>query len=84
MSILLKGFVLGTGMSFVGFVIYLFVFMSREASQHNGAGTIGVDPVTLIQHVFLRSPLFYAAFLGAIAIGCFVVAYWPSRGIPAS
>jgi hypothetical protein len=36
-------------------------------------GEIAFDFLALLRHVFLQSPLFYAAFIGALLIGCSLV-----------
>lgn len=83
---ILKGILLGTAMFVTGFVLYLVAFMWRKASDYPkptaGQGETGFEVFTLVQHVFLHSPLFYAAFVGALLIGCSIVAFWPLRGVP--
>jgi hypothetical protein len=77
---ILKGVLLGAGMFAAGFLLYLMAFvwkMSWHDPNPDTDQTSGFDALTLVQHVFLHSPLFYAAFLGALLIGCATVAFWP-------
>ena len=80
--LILKGTVIGTGMFVLGFAVYLIAFIWRESSNYPkptaGQGALDIDVFTLVRHVFLTSPLFYAALIGAIVIGWSVVAFWPS------
>jgi hypothetical protein len=69
----------------VGFVLCIAAFMWRKTRYHPkpsaGQEEMDFDALTLVRHVFLHSSLFYAAFVGALFIGCAVVAFWPSIGI---
>jgi hypothetical protein len=51
--------------------------MWRKPSQYpkpgDRGGEIAFDFLALLRHVFLQSPLFYAAFIGALLIGCSLV-----------
>ncbi len=82
---ILKGLVLGAGIFVLGFAVYLVAFVWRESSNAPkplaGQAAVGIDVFTLVRHVFLTSPLFYAALLGTIVIGWSIVAFWPSKGI---
>lgn len=80
---ILKGAILGIGMFVFGFAVYVMAFMWWESSNYPtptaGRGTVGFDVFTLVRHVFLSSPLFYAVLIGAIVIGWSIVAFWPMR-----
>jgi hypothetical protein len=69
----------------VSFVLLMAAFIWRKSLYHPkrsaGQEEIDFDVLTLVQHVFLHSPLFYAAFVGALLLGCSIVAFWPSMGI---
>jgi hypothetical protein len=69
----------------VSFVLLMVAFIWRKSLYHPkrsaGQEEIDFDVLTLVQHVFLHSPLFYAAFVGALLIGCSIVAFWPSMGM---
>jgi cytochrome c biogenesis factor len=81
---ILKGVLLGAGMFAAGFMLYLAAFSGKMAWHDPNPSTdqtAGFDASTLVQHVFLHSPLFYAAFVGALLIGCAMVAFWPSGRI---
>ena len=83
---ILKGVLLGAGMFAAGFLVYLMAFVWKKSSEDPNPDTdqtSGFDALTLVQHVFLHSPLFYAAFLGALLIGCATVAFWPGGRIQA-
>jgi hypothetical protein len=80
--LILKGTILGIGMFVFGFAVYVMAFMwesSNYPTPTAGRGPVGSDVLTLVQHVFLPSPLFYAALIGAIVIGWSIVAFWPTR-----
>jgi hypothetical protein len=81
--LILKGAILGIGMFVFGFAVYVMAFMWWESSNYPtptaGRGTVGFDVFTLVRHVFLSSPLFYAALIAAIVIGWSIVAFWPTR-----
>jgi hypothetical protein len=81
--LILKGTILGIGVFVLGFAVYLMAFMWWESSTYPmptaGRGAVGFYVLTLVQHVFLSSPLFYAALIGAIVIGWSIVAFWPTR-----
>lgn len=77
---ILKGVLLGAGMFAAGFMLFLVAFawkMSSHDPNPSTDQTAGFDAFTLVQHLFLHSPLFYAAFAGALLIGCAMVAFWP-------
>lgn len=82
---LLKGILVGMSIFVIGFILYLAVFAWRKparfAKSGDPGGEIAFDFFTLLRYVFLQSPLFYAAFLGALLIGFSLVTYWPSQGI---
>jgi hypothetical protein len=74
---LLKGILVGMSIFAIGFILYLAICMWRKPSLYPKAGDpggeIAFDFFTLLRHVFLQSPLFYAAFVGALLIGCSLV-----------
>jgi hypothetical protein len=76
---LLKGILVGMSIFVIGFVLYLGVFPWRKPSQYPTPGDrgreIAFDLFTLLRHVFLQSPLFYAAFVAALLIGCSLVSF---------
>jgi hypothetical protein len=81
---ILKGVLLGVGMFAAGFMLYLVAFavkMSSRDPNPDTSQTAGFDAITLVQHVFLHRPLFYAAFVCTLLIGCAMVAFWPSGRI---
>lgn len=72
---MLKGLLVGTSIFATGFILYLAIWW-RKPSQYpkpGDRGEIAFDFFTLLRHVFLESPLFYAAFVGALLIGCSLV-----------
>jgi hypothetical protein len=81
--LIFKGAILGIGLFVFGFAVYVMAFMWWESSNYPtptaGRGAVGFDVFTLVRHVFLSSPLFYAALIGAIVIGWSIVAFWPTR-----
>jgi hypothetical protein len=80
-----KGILLGTAMFVVGFVLLMATFIRRKTLYHPkpsaGQEEIDFDVSTLVRHVFLHSPLFYAAFVGALLIGCSIATFWPSLSL---
>lgn len=74
---LLKGILVGMSIFATGFILYLAICMWRKPSQSpqpgDRGGEIAFDFFALLRHVFLQSPLFYAAFVGALLIGCSLV-----------
>jgi hypothetical protein len=74
---LLKGTLVGMSIFVIGFMLYLAICACRKRSQYSKpgdrGGEIAFDFFTLLRHVFLESPLFYAAFVGALLIGCSLV-----------
>ena len=77
---LLKGILVGMSIFVIGFALYLALFtwrkplQYRKPSEREGAETT-FDFFALLRHVFLQSPLFYAAFLGALLLGCSLVTF---------
>jgi hypothetical protein len=81
---ILKGVLLGAGMFAACFMLYLVAFvwkMFSHDSNRSADQSSGFDAFTLVRHAFLHSPLFYAAFIGTLLIGCAMVAFWPSGRI---
>ncbi|MFZ0521651.1 MAG: hypothetical protein WAN14_06220 [Candidatus Acidiferrales bacterium] len=74
---LLKGLLIGTSIFATGFILYLAIGTWRKPSQYSRpgdrGGEIASDFFTLLRHFFLQSPLFYAALVGALVIGCSLV-----------
>jgi hypothetical protein len=74
---LLKGLLVGMSIFATGFILYLAICIWRKPSQYpqpgDRGGEIAFDFLALLRHVFLQSPLFYAAFVGALLIGCSLV-----------
>jgi hypothetical protein len=69
-TFVVKGILLGTAMFGVSFMLLMAAFIWRKSLYHPkrsaGQDEIDFDVLTLVRHVFLHSPLFYAAFLGAL------------------
>jgi hypothetical protein len=76
---MLKGILVGAAIFLAGFAIYLVAFMRQRASQSPKATDQGEDLksdfFTLVRYLILQSPLFYAAVVGALLIGCFLVTF---------
>jgi hypothetical protein len=76
---MLKGILAGTAIFLAGFALYLAVLMRQKAWHYAKAADrredIGFDFFTLVRYLILQSPLFYAAFVGALLIGCSLVAF---------
>jgi hypothetical protein len=76
---LLKGILVGTAIFVAGFALYLAVFMRQNASRYPKVADRGKDMsfdfFTLVRFLILQSPLFYAAFVGALLIGCSLVTF---------
>ena len=74
---LLKGLLVGMSIFATGFILYLAICLSWKPSVYprpgDRGGEIAFDVFTLLRHAFLQSPLFYAAFVGALLIGCSLV-----------
>jgi len=74
---LLKGILVGTAIFVAGFALYLAVYMRQNASHSANAAEPGeaasFDFFALVRYFILQSPLFYAAFVGALLIGCSLV-----------
>jgi hypothetical protein len=70
---LLKGLLVGMSIFATGFILYLAICVWRKPARYpkpgDRGGEIAFDLFTLLRHVFLQSPLFYAAFVGAPLIG---------------
>lgn len=78
---LLKGILVGISIFVVGLTTYLAVFVWRKPSRYAQTGDrgreIAFDSYTFLRYAVLQSPLFLAAFVGALLIGCSLVAYQP-------
>jgi hypothetical protein len=76
---LLKGILVGTAIFVAGFALYVAVFMRQNASRYPKVADRGKDMsfdfFTLVRFLILQSPLFYAAFVGALLIGCSLVTF---------
>ena len=76
---MLKGILIGIVIFVTGFSLYLAAFMRQKASHHPKAAVrgedIGFDFFTLVRYLILQSPLFYAAVVGALLIGCSLVTF---------
>lgn len=76
---LLKGILVGMSVFVVGLTFYLAAFMWRKPSLNAKTGKrgeeIAFDSFTFLRYAVLQSPLFYAAFIGALLIGCSLVAF---------
>jgi hypothetical protein len=76
---MLKGILVGTAIFVAGFALYLAVLMLQNASHHPKAADRGddlsFDFFTLVRYFILQSPLFYAAFVGALLIGFSLVTF---------
>lgn len=76
---LLKGILVGMSVFVVGLTFYLAAFMWRKPSPNAKAGdrggAIALDSLTFLRYAVQQSPLFYAAFIGALLIGCSLVAF---------
>jgi hypothetical protein len=77
---LLKGILVGMSIFVIGFALYLALFTWRKPLQYSGPsereeGEITFDLLALVRHVFLQSPLFYAALFGALLLGCSLVRF---------
>jgi hypothetical protein len=64
----------------IGCALYLARFTWRKPLQYpkpseREGGETTFDFFSLVRHVFLQSPLFYAAFLGALLLGCSLVTF---------
>jgi hypothetical protein len=73
---LLKGVLVGMSIFVIGLMLYLAICMWRKPSQHpksGDRGEIAFDFFPLLWRFFLQSPLFYAAFVSALLIGCSLV-----------
>jgi hypothetical protein len=77
---LLKGIAVGMSIFATGFILYLAAVLTwRKPSQYpkpgDRGGEFAFDFFTLLRYVFLQSPLFYAAFVAALLIGCSLVSF---------
>jgi hypothetical protein len=76
---LLKGTVVGISIFVVGLTFYVAVFMwrkpSRYAQKGDRGGEIAFDSFTFLRYIVLQNLLFYAAFVGALLIGCSLVPF---------
>jgi hypothetical protein len=76
---MLKGILAGSAIFVVGFALYLAVLMRQKASHDPKAAErgeyISFDFFTLLRYLILQSPLFYAAVVGALLIGCSLVTF---------
>lgn len=77
---LLRGILVGIAIFAIGFAFYLALFTWRKPLQYpqpceSEEGETTFDFFALVRHVFLQSPLFYAVFLGALLLGCFLVKF---------
>jgi chromate transport protein ChrA len=74
---ILKGILVGTAIFVTGLLLYLAAFIWQNGSHYPKSGDrreeIGSDVFTLIRYFFLQSPLFYAALVTALLIGCSLV-----------
>ncbi len=74
-----KGILVGTAIFVAGFVLYLAVFIRQSASHHlksaDRGEDISFDFFPLVRYFILQSPLFYAAFIGALLVGCSLVTF---------
>jgi hypothetical protein len=76
---LIKGILVGTAIFVAGFALYLTMFMPQHASRYakvaDQGQDISPDFFRLLRYFILQSPLFYAAFTGALLIGCSLVTF---------
>ncbi len=76
---MLKGILVGTAIFVVGFAIYLAAFMRQKGSRYAKAGgrreEMSFGVLLLVRYFILQSPLFYAAFIGALLIGCSIITF---------
>jgi hypothetical protein len=76
---LLKGILVGAAIFVAGFALYLTVFMRQKASHYPNTADrgedISFDFFTFVRYLILQSPLFYAAVVGALLIGCSLVTF---------
>jgi hypothetical protein len=77
---LLKGILVGMSIFVLGFALYLALFTWRKPLQYpkpseREVGETTFDFFAWVRYVFLQSPLFYAAFLGALLLGCSLVTF---------
>jgi hypothetical protein len=76
---LLKGILVGMAIFVTGLTLYVTVFTWRRSPWNpqtgDRRGEIGFDFFSLLRYAVLQSPLFFAAFIGTLLIGCSLVAY---------
>jgi hypothetical protein len=76
---MLKGTLVGTVIFATGFSLYLAAFMRQEGPRYPKAGErleeMSPDVFTLVRYFILQSPLFCAAFVSALLIGCSLVTF---------
>lgn len=71
-----KGTLLGTWLFVFGTIAYLYFAVFRTLPS--GAA---VD-LRVITHYTTQNPLWWAAFVASIVLGCSIVGSWPGKGLP--